>query len=87
MKSTATPSGACVGKDSPDKGYRKIRDEGDSNNNDLVFRTFDEAIQANPDAHPLFHSDRGPYTNRAFHKKLESAGCILRVSRSVFTDK
>lgn len=30
-----------------------------SNNNDLVFRTFDEAIQANPDAHPLFHSDRG----------------------------
>ena len=30
---------------------------GDSNNNELVFRTFDEAIQANPDAHPLFHSD------------------------------
>ena len=24
---------------------------GDSNNNELVFRTFDEAIQANPDAH------------------------------------
>lgn len=45
---------------------------GDSNNNDPVFRTFDEAIQASPDAHPLFHSDRGgQYTNRAFHKKLE----------------
>ena len=50
---------------------------GDANNNDLVFRTVDEAIQANPDAHPLFHSDRGfQYTNRAFHKKLESAGMI-----------
>lgn len=32
---------------------------GDSNNNELVFRTFDEAIQVNPDAHPLFHSGRG----------------------------
>ena len=55
---------------------------GDSNNNDLVFRTFDEAIQANPDAHPLFHSDRGvQYTSRAFHKKLESAGMIQSMSR------
>ncbi len=55
---------------------------GDSNNNDLVFRTFDEAIQANPDTHPLFHSDRGvQYTSRAFHKKLESAGMIQSMSR------
>lgn len=55
---------------------------GDSNNNELVFRTFDEAIQANPDAHPLFHSDRGfQYTNRAFHTKLESAGMIQSMSR------
>lgn len=55
---------------------------GDSNNNELVFRTFDEAIQTNPNAHPLFHSDRGfQYTNRAFHKKLESAGMIQSMSR------
>ena len=47
-----------------------------------IFRTVDEAIQANPDVHPLFHSDRGfQYTNRAFHKKLESAGMIQSMSR------
>ncbi|WP_243282529.1 DDE-type integrase/transposase/recombinase, partial [Anaerostipes butyraticus] len=55
---------------------------GDSNNNDLVFRTFDAAIQADPDAHPLFHSDRGfQYTNRAFHARLEAAGMIQSMSR------
>ena len=38
----------------------------DSNDNALVFETFDRAVAANPDAHPLFHSDRGfQYTNRA----------------------
>ena len=31
---------------------------GDSNDNPLVFKTFDKAVKANPDAHPLFHSDR-----------------------------
>lgn len=31
----------------------------DSNNNALVFDTFDEAIEKNPNAHPLCHSDRG----------------------------
>lgn len=31
----------------------------DSNNNDLVFDTFDKAIARNPDAHPLCYSDRG----------------------------
>lgn len=30
-----------------------------SNNNALVFDTFDTAIKANPNVHPLFHSDRG----------------------------
>lgn len=55
---------------------------GDANNNALVFRTFDKAIKENPDAHPLFHSDRGfQYTNRAFHEKLESAGMIQSMSR------
>ncbi|MHB8075411.1 IS3 family transposase [Desulfosporosinus fructosivorans] len=32
---------------------------GRSNNNQLVFETFDLAIAANPKAEPLFHSDRG----------------------------
>lgn len=55
---------------------------GDSNNNTLVFDTFDEAVKANPDAHPLFHSDRGfQYTNRNFHSKLENAGMIQSMSR------
>lgn len=55
---------------------------GDSNNNALVFDTFDAAIEANPDAHPLFHSDRGyQYTNRIFHEKLEKAGMIQSMSR------
>lgn len=31
---------------------------GGSNNNPLVFDTFDDAVRDNPDAHPLFHSDR-----------------------------
>ena len=30
-----------------------------SNNNNLVFTTFDRAIEKYPDAHPLVHSDRG----------------------------
>lgn len=54
----------------------------DSNNNALVFDTFDAAINANPHAHPLFHSDRGfQYTNRTFHAKLEAAGIIQSMSR------
>ena len=41
------------------------------NDNPLVFKTFEKAVKANPDVHPLFHSDRGyQYTNRTFHHKL-----------------
>lgn len=55
---------------------------GDSNNNPLVFDTFDDAVRNNPDAHPLFHSDRGfQYTNRIFHAKIEAAGMIQSMSR------
>ena len=55
---------------------------GDSNNNPLVFDTFDAAIAANPEAKPLCHSDRGfQYTNRAFHAKLEAAGMSQSMSR------
>ena len=55
---------------------------GDRNDNPLVFKTFDQAVKANPEAHPLFHSDRGfQYTNRTFHNKLEKAGMIQSMSR------
>ena len=41
------------------------------NNNHLVFKTFDKAIASNPEAKPLFHSDRGfQYTNKVFQRKL-----------------
>ena len=54
----------------------------DRNDNPLVFDTLDAAIAANPDAHPLFHSDRGfQYTNRVFYNKLQSAGMEQSMSR------
>jgi len=47
-----------------------------------VFDTFDDAVRDNPDAHPLFHSDRGfQYTNRTFHAKIEAAGMTQSMSR------
>ena len=52
------------------------------NDNPLVFKTFDKAVKANPNAHPLFHSDRGfQYKNRTFHQKLEKAGMTQSMSR------
>lgn len=55
---------------------------GDSNNNELVFRMFDEARSLYPDAKPIFHSDRGfQYTNKVFHQKLVDAGMIQSMSR------
>lgn len=54
----------------------------DNNNNVLVFDTFDATVEANPEARPLFHSDRGfQYTNRTFHSKFEQAGMIQSMSR------
>lgn len=53
-----------------------------SNDNPLVYDTFDAAVKANPDAHPIFHSDRGfQYTNRVFHQKLVNAGMTQSMSR------
>ena len=50
---------------------------GDSNNNELVFTTFDEATSLYPNAKPIFHSDRGfQYTNKVFHQKLVDAGTL-----------
>ena len=55
---------------------------GGSNDNPLVFETFDKAVKENPYAHPLFHSDRGyQYTNRTFHHKIEKAGMTQSMSR------
>lgn len=55
---------------------------GDSNNNELVFNTLDKAIELEPDAHPLFHSDRGfQYTTATFHNKLIAAGMSQSMSR------
>ena len=55
---------------------------GERNDNPLVYKTFDKAVKTNPNAHPLFHSDRGfQYTNRTFHHKLEKAGMTQSMSR------
>lgn len=52
------------------------------NDNPLVFKTFEKAVKKNPDARPLFHSDRGfQYTNRTFHHKIEKAGMTQSMSR------
>ena len=54
----------------------------DSNDNKLVFDTFDIAVAENPDAKPIFHSDRGfQYTNRVFHQKLINQGMTQSMSR------
>ena len=55
---------------------------GHSNNNPLVFQTFDQALASNPQAKPLFHSDRGfQYTNAQFRYKLDNAGMTQSMSR------
>ena len=54
----------------------------DTNDNALVYETFDRAVAANPNAHPLFHSDRGfQYTTQVFHDKLAAAGMTQSMSR------
>ncbi len=52
------------------------------NDNRLVFQTFDKAIENNPEAKPIFHSDRGfQYTGAAFQSKLNSQGMEQSMSR------
>ena len=52
------------------------------NNNQLVFKMFDRAIQKHPDAKPIFHSDRGfQYTGNIFKSKIEGAGMVQSMSR------
>lgn len=60
--------------------------------------TFDQAVTAEPDAHPLFHSDRGfQYTSQAFYSRLKKhhkkqsmsrvAHCIDKYYGKRFTSK
>ena len=52
------------------------------NDNWLVFKTFEKAVSAFPDARPVFHSDRGfQYTSRLFKKKLEEQEMTQSMSR------
>lgn len=53
-----------------------------SNNNKLVFDTLDKAIESNPTATPLFHSDRGfQYTSKTFKYKLNAINAVQSMSR------
>jgi transposase InsO family protein len=55
---------------------------GRHNNNQLVFDTFDPAVMKYPEAHPLFHSDRGfQYTSKAFKERLDAAWMTQSMSR------
>jgi transposase InsO family protein len=55
---------------------------GHSNNNLLVFKTFDIAHSRYPESNPIFHSDRGfQYTSKTFKMKLDNAGMIQSMSR------
>lgn len=52
------------------------------NDNKLVFDTFEQAIANNPEAKPIFHSDRGfQYTSKAFQKKLSTQEMTQSMSR------
>ena len=52
------------------------------NDNRLVFKTFDKAIASNPEAKPLFHSDRGfQYTSKVFQRRLKEHEMIQSMSR------
>lgn len=52
------------------------------NDNNLVFKTYDKAIEANQGAKPMFHSDRGfQYTSKVFKSKLHNQGITQSMSR------
>ncbi|HPW53380.1 MAG TPA: IS3 family transposase [Erysipelotrichaceae bacterium] len=53
-----------------------------TNDNKLVFDTLNKAVEANPEAQPLFHSDRGyQYTSPAFRNRLKQLGIQQSMSR------
>lgn len=52
------------------------------NDNQLVFNTFNKAIALNPNAKPIFHSDRGfQYTSKVFHSMLKNQEMEQSMSR------
>lgn len=52
------------------------------NDNKLVFNTFDKAITVNPNAKPIFHSDRGfQYTSKVFQSMLKNQKMEQSMSR------
>ena len=54
----------------------------DHNDTLLALDTFDLALEARPDAHPLFHTDRGyQYTSHDFYNRLKEAGMTQSMSR------
>jgi putative transposase len=55
---------------------------GHSNNNYLVFKTLDQAIELLNGDHPLIHSDRGfQYTSHGFKRRIDKAEVIQSMSR------
>ncbi|MDE5416363.1 IS3 family transposase [Alkalihalobacterium chitinilyticum] len=55
---------------------------GHSNNNQLVFKTLDQATVLLDGEHPLIHSDRGfQYTSKGFKRKVDSAKMTQSMSR------
>lgn len=52
------------------------------NDNNLVFKTYEAAMEKYPNATPLLHSDRGfQYTSKVFRAKLEEARIMQSMSR------
>lgn len=55
---------------------------GHSNNNALVFKTLELALETAPENHPLLHSDRGfQYTSLHFKEMLDEAKLTQSMSR------
>ncbi|MEL7597470.1 MAG: IS3 family transposase, partial [Clostridiaceae bacterium] len=55
---------------------------GHSNNNNLVFKTLDLALEVSPGASPMIHSDPGfQYTSLGFKQRLDTAGMTQSMSR------
>jgi putative transposase len=53
-----------------------------SSNNYQLFKTFNKAIELNPNAKPIFHSDRGyQYTSKRFKKMLDKQEITHSMSR------
>jgi transposase InsO family protein len=55
---------------------------GHSNNNELVFKTLDQATSFLDGEHPLIHSDRGfQYTHKGFKRRIDKAEMTHSMSR------